>query len=476
MTDPVYVGVDLGTSSLKAVAVAADGAVLASTRADYPTARPEPDAAEQDPQDWWLALDRAVGDLVTGVASACWRGIGLSAMLPTLVRADRTGGCVGLAVTWEDARAEPQAQRFCAAVGDDRIYRLTGQRLDGRYLAPMYGRLRELGQDAQIVAGAKDVLFAQLTGELRTDPSTAAGFGVFDLDRGAWDPALVAAANLPGLPEVSPSATWRPLLPRWSRRWGLPAELPVVLGAADSVLGAVGLGATGDGDVAVIAGTSAIVLGISDAPVRDPARRYLVTPTASTRWGLEMDVLAVGSAFAGIAAMLGMPGPPALLDAAAGQAVEDAPIFLPYLSPGEQGALWDPALTGTIHGLRLGMGAGHVARGLLTGVILELARCVGVLTECTATRGPILLGGGAAAHPVLGQDLADATGREVLIDAGVRDHSAVGAAVLAAEALGSRIRRTADVRRISPRSGRQHWWLGQAQRHDAVRRALGGRG
>jgi sugar (pentulose or hexulose) kinase len=321
------------------------------------------------------------------------------------------------------------------------------------------------------VAGAKDALFAHLTGELLTDPSTAAGSAVFDIELGEWDTGLVAAAGIPALPRVAPAATTLPIAPAWRDRWGLAADFPVVLGAADSVLGALGVGAQSHGEVALIAGTSAIVLGISADPVRDPDQRYLVTPLTGEGWGLEMDLLAMGSAFDGIARLLGLSGPAALLDAAAQVPVGEAPIFLPYLAPGEQGALWDPTLTGTLRGLRLDTTAGHVGRALLTGVVVELRRCIDVLATTTGRSGPILLGGGSAASPLMWQDLADATGREVRVDERIRDHSALGAALFAASSLGQPITRAVDKRVIAPRSERYDWWTDTTGRHDEFRLA-----
>ncbi|OKH78095.1 FGGY-family carbohydrate kinase [Mycolicibacterium sp.] len=473
-TDQVHLGVDLGTSALKVVAVGRDGAVRATARCDYPTARPEPLAAEQDTQDWWSALARALAEVAAAVPARDWAGIGLSAMLPTLVALDSTGTPVGPAITWEDGRAEPEAARLRDAIGGDRLYQLTGQRVDGRYLAPMHERLTRLGRGGVVAAAAKDVLFDRLTGRLLTDPSTAAGTAVFDLDRRVWDPELIVTADVPGLPVVAPSSTVAPLSPQWRSALNITDDVPVVLGAADSVLGAFGMGARTHGDVAVIAGTSAVVLGISDHAVRDPHSRYLITPLAGSGWGLEMDVLAVGSAFDGIARLLRLSGPAALLEAAATVPPGHTPVFLPYLTPGEQGALWDPRLTGTLHGLDLSMGPGHVGRALLTGVVVELRRAISIAETATGRRGPVLLGGGAATNPLLWQELADATGREVLVDRSCRDHSAVGAAMFAAQTLGLPISHAPQLHRVVPRHHRAQWWARAADRHDALRIALGG--
>ena len=469
---PVVLGVDLGTSAIKTVALDQDGAVLGGARRAFPTVRPEPGAAQQDPQDWFAALEATLTDLARAVPPESWCAMGLSAMLPTLVEADAQGRPLSPAITWEDARAEPEADALIAAVGADTLYRVTGQRVDGRYLAPMHARLARLGLAGSVVCGAKDALFAHLTGELLTDPSTAAGTGVYDLDGNRWDPDLVAAAQISGLPTLAPSAAIRPLRTVLCERVGLPVGFPVVLGAADSVLGARGVGAVHHGDVAVIAGTSAIVLGISDTPTRDSEGRYLVTPLTGVGWGLEMDLLAVGSAFEGVARLLGLEGPGALLDAAAKVRPDDAPTFLPYLAPGEQGALWDPDLTGAIHGLSLGMTAGHIGRALLTGVVVELRRCIEILANTTGRRGPVLLGGGAA-NRLLWQELADATGRDVWADPHSGDHSAVGAALLAADSIGRPVRRRSDVVTVTPRKHRYSWWAQRLARHDAMRQGLG---
>ncbi len=468
---PVVLGVDLGTSAIKAVALDEDGAVLSGARRAYPTARPEPGAAQQDPQDWFAAFEAALTDLARAVPPESWSAMGLSAMLPTLVEADEQGRPLRPAITWEDARAEPEAEALIAAVGADTLYRVTGQRVDGRYLAAMHARLARLGLAGSVVCGAKDALFAYLTGELLTDPSTAAGTGVYDLDGEGWDPELVAAARIPGLPTLASCSAIRPMRTVLCDRLGLPAGFPVVLGAADSVLGARGVGAVHHGDVAVIAGTSAIVLGISDTPIRDRERRYLVTPLTGVGWGLEMDLLAVGSAFEGVARLLGLAGPEALLEAAAEVRPDDAPTFLPYLAPGEQGALWDPDLTGALHGLSLGMTAGHIGRALLTGVVIELRRCIEILADTTGRRGPVLLGGGAASR-LMWQDIADATGRDVWADPHSGDHSAVGAALLAADAVGRPLHRRSDVETVAPREDRYSWWAERLARHDALRQRL----
>jgi xylulokinase len=471
-SDGVLIGLDLGTSGLKGIALDASGALIGRASASYPTARPAPLAAEQDPGHWLDAIERVAAALAAHADPGRWAAIGLSAMLPTLVTADAAGRAIGPAITWEDSRAERQADQLRdlhaadrEAGGPGQLYAITGQWVDGRYLLPMFARLAREDPGRAVATrwllGAKDYLYWWLTGTVATDPSTATGFGCFGLSAGTWDAGALAAGAavthpdgraMPGLPPVLASAATRPLRGEIASRLRC-GRIPVCLGAADSVLGALGLGARSAGQVAYVAGTSTVILGVADHLMLDPEHRYLVTPLAhESQWGLEMDLLATGSALRWLAMLLGDGLDEAGVVALAAQVDPlDAPVVLPYLSPGEQGALWDPALSGAITGLSLAHDRRHLARGLVNGLILESRRCLGVLAQASrglpeTPAGPagvsgaaaeVLVAGGSAAAPSFRADLADATGSRVVRPAGQdTDFSARGAALLAAESIG----------------------------------------
>ena len=475
------VGVDLGTSSVKVVVVDERGRCVARARAGYPTSQPEDGAAEQDPADWLTACDVAIDKVAAATNPSSWHTIGLSGMLPTLVSMAGDGTPVGPAITWRDGRAEPEGRRIATAVGADVLYERTGQRFDGRYLLAMHARRVRLGLAAEtIVAGAKDYLFHALTSELLTDPSTASGYGAYDLHTQNWDADTLSASLVTSLPKVVTSRTSRPLATHVAERWGCTAGLPVVIGAADSVLGAYGLGVRATGDVAYIAGTSSVVLGWSASPRVDGAGSYLVTPMADDGYGLEMDLLATGSAMEWLAALLGVGGgPAALADLAATAALESAPLVLPYLSPGEQGALWNPGLVGAIEGLTLRTTSAELARGLLAGIVLESRRCLEVLEHVSGIRGTILMSGSGAASSAFRQDLADATGRVVSFDRHERDHSAVGAALFAGRAElhwpETSAERPPETDVVQPDPATAEDWAARFERHDAACRSQGSR-
>ncbi len=292
----MYVGLDLGTSSLKGVALTASGRIVSRALAAYPTRRSQPGRAEQDPAGWLEAARSVVGRLTSDAPGARWAGIGLAGMIPTLVTVDAAGNPTGPAITWEDSRAEEQGRRLRAKVGEARLYAATGQRVDGRYLLPMLAWLGE-HEPARVAAtrmvlGAKDYLFWWLTGRYATDPSTATGFGCYDLEAGAWSPELWRAAGVrePGmLPDVLDSSTVLPLDSAAAAVLGLKAGTPVILGGADSVLGLLGMRATDPGSVACMWGSSCVILGVSASRsstrgIATSSRRWPGSPAGVSRW------------------------------------------------------------------------------------------------------------------------------------------------------------------------------------------------
>ncbi len=469
----LLVGLDLGTSGLKGVVVGAGGEVAARAHAAYATDRSEPGMAEQDPEAWLRALRRVVRALAGETAPERWAAIGLSAMIPTLVVVDGRGRPVGPAVTWEDARAGAEGEELARALGRDELFARTGQHLDGRYLLPMWLHRRRAARggapsSARPLA-AKDFLFAHLTGEYSTDPSTATGFGCYDLRSGGWlaDAAARAAVpdsgGLPVLPSVLPATGARPLTASAAAHLRLPAGIPVCVGAADSVCAALALGCREPGDIAYMTGSSTVVLGVSAEPHTAVGAPYLVTPLATPGWGLEMDLVSTGSAVAWLARLLGLGrgGEAKVMEiAAAAEPGARGARLLPFLGHGEQGALWDPSLQGTALGLGLEHGPADLARALVEAIVLETRRCVEALTAVGLPRGPLRAGGHGAATPFFRQLLADALDREVAWQPDDEAASARGAAAVAGASLGRGAAPVtpvgADVTRPDP--AQRTWW------------------
>ena len=483
---PHFIGLDLGTSGLKGVAINEHGLVVARGQASYPTHRPEVGASEQTPADWMQAVREVVQQLDDQQPSDSWAGIGLSGMIPTLVCIDNFGEAVGRSITWEDSRAEEFGDRLRDSFGAKKLYDITGQWVDGRYLLPMWQRLcdidLEVAASTTRIASAKDYVLEKLTGVFLTDPSTATGFGCFDLLNNSWSESVISAADVTvSLPEIAPSNACYPLTQAAAHVLGLPHGLPVFVGAADSVLGALGMGATHLGDIAYVAGTSTVIMGMSDSIPSDESHRFIVTPMAhGGLWGIEMDLLSTGGAISWMSELLNFETVSDAMQEASQIHATEAPTFLPYVSPGEQGALWDPSLTGAMVGMNVTHTRGHFMRALINGIVNESKRCVEVLKEFGCTTGTITVAGGSALSPWFRQELADATRCNVVapID-GDSDYSAIGAALLVLEQRIESSEQTteqyasgANTTTISPKSSTM--WDELFARHEQVRLSLHG--
>lgn len=409
-------GLDLGTSAVKVVALDGDGAVLATGAGSFPTFSALPDQAEQDPADWIAALAHAVVALDRTLAGQVpdWRdrvaAIGLTGQLPTLVCLGARG-VIGRAITWKDARADAWASTAIDPAERATLYARTGMPIDGRYLGPMFRyHFAERCGEVEAVLSAKDYLCHVLTGVRVTDPSTAAGYGAFELESGRFSTTLAERWALPirALPEVRAAhALAGPLQATAARLLGLRAGIPVTVGAADSVASAFAMAGLEEGVVCVAMGSSTIIIDAIRNPRPDARRRYLLTPHVEPGWyGREMDLLATGTGYEWLSGLLGWPQGELDQRACGSPAGARGLTFTPYLAGGEQGALWDPTLRGALRGLTLRHTSSDIARAFLEGVCYEIRRCLEVLAESVPVRD-VVVSGHVVERPASLQLLAD---------------------------------------------------------------------
>jgi xylulokinase len=433
-------GIDLGTSALKIVAVSRDGLVIAAVREPYDTISTSEGQAEQDCEHWLRSLSRAAKNIRSRLAhKARVEAVALTGQMPTLVVLGSGQKPIGHAITWQDSRAD----RWVGERVDDSlrrdIYLKTGIRIDGRYLAPMF-QYHHRKRKSGTVLSAKDFLFHILTGLAVTDPSTASGYGLYNLHTKAWDPELCKLWDIGAeqLPSVESSSFRAPLSKRGNKLLGCTPGTPVVLGCADSVAGAYAVGANRPQShtATVLTGSSTVILTCDSEPRWDSQSRYLVTPLAvDGMYGREADLLASGSAREWAASVF--------LDRRSKKTREstwrlayrvasgaNGLLFAPFLAGGEQGILWAPSLRGTITGLTLAHNGVEIARAMLEGMCFEIRRVLEVFEEGVPL-SLIRAAGWMADVPEQSQLLADITGRPVHAFA-LRSAPAVGAALLSA--------------------------------------------
>ena len=253
MSGPL-VGLDVGTSAVKGLAIDDAGTVLARAEAGYPLDTPRPGWAEQDPEDWWRATESVLEQL--GAAVGRPAGIGLSGQMHGLVALDARDRVLRPAILWNDQRTIAQCREIEQRIGLERLIALTGNRALPGFTAPKLLWLAEHEPDVHArMARAllpKDYVRLRLCGEHATDVSDASGTLLLDVAQRRWSEEVLAALELD--PAILPRVLESPELSGVS-----PQGVPVAAGGGDQAAGALGVGVTAPGPVSVVLGTSGVV-------------------------------------------------------------------------------------------------------------------------------------------------------------------------------------------------------------------------
>jgi xylulokinase len=434
-----FLGIDIGTSAVKAVLV--DGAqhLLAEAEAPLTISRPRPLWSEQDPDAWWTATCEVLAAL-RAAEPAAWsavRGIGLSGQMHGAVLLSADARPLRPAILWNDGRAQAECRLLAERV--PQIGRIAGVPPTPGYTAPklLWLAAHEPGLFARVarVLLPKDYVRLKLTGEHATDPVDAAGTLWLDQARRAWSPEILAAtgmreAQLPRVVEGSePAGT---VLPAIAAELGLPAGIPVAAGAGDAAAGAIGIGAIQDGDAFVSLGTSAQYF-VSTAAYRPYPERLIQAYCHGLpgRWYQCAALLNGASCLGWAASLLGEPDIPALVARVETRwAGPSRVLFLPYLA-GERTPHDDPHARGVLFGLEPDTDGVEVAQAVMEGVAFSLAEAQDCLSAAGTEVAALAAIGGGARSPFWMRILATVLDRPVTLYAGAAKGPAFGAARLA---------------------------------------------
>ena len=388
MGSPALVGLDVGTTGVKALALSVDGEVRATATRGYELSTPRPGWAEQDPGDWWRAAEDALAEVTEGRDVA---GIGLSGQMHGLVVLDDAGRVIRPAILWNDQRTAKECAEIEERVGLDRLIALTGNRALTGFTAPKLLWLRRhepeaYGRIARVLL-PKDYVRLRLTGEWAIDASDASGTLLLDVERRDWSGEVLDALELP--------AEWLPPVLESPDPAGTSRGTPVAAGAGDQPAAAVGVGVMQPGTLSVVLGTSGVVLAPLPAYAHDAEARVhafchavpatwqamgvMLSAAGSLQW--LHDVVAPGVPFDQLVAEADGWGPGA-----------DGLLFLPYLA-GERTPHADPDARGAFVGLELRHDRGALVRAVLEGVAfglrdsLDLLRPLGVEARVARVSG-----------------------------------------------------------------------------------------
>ncbi|MFZ1994117.1 MAG: xylulokinase, partial [Solirubrobacteraceae bacterium] len=355
------IGIDVGTSSAKGVAIDEHGTVVAEAEHPIPISTPQPGWSEQDPEDWWAATE-SVLDRLDGDAAA---GIGLSGQMHGLVVLGADRRPLRPAILWNDGRSQPQATRIEEDLGIERLVELSGNRVLAGFTAPKLTWLAENEPDVhrriERVLLPKDYVRFRLTGELATDVSDASGTVLLDVGRRAWSSELGRAFAV--------DQEWLPALYESQEVTGETATgLPVAAGAGDQAAGALGVGVTDDDSPAsLVLGTSGVIFTARNAFTPEPeGRLHAFCHALPETWHVMGVILSAAGALSWLAGTLGASEDIAgLLDqAAAWPPGVEGLTFAPYLS-GERTPYPDSDLRGGFVGLGVRHDRGALARAVL---------------------------------------------------------------------------------------------------------------
>ena len=441
---PFAIGLDLGTSGVKAVLLSADGQLLAEATAALQISRPHPLWSEQQPAHWLAAVNSAVLALRAQVPTGHWQqvqALAAAGQMHGAVLLDGKGQVLRPAILWNDGRCQAQCAELEAREPATR--RITGNRAMAGFTAPklMWVARHEPEVFARVatVLLPKDWLVWKLTGRTSGEVSDAAGTLWLDLSTRTWSPAMLAASGMradqmPPLHEGPDNVG--PLLPAWCQAWGLPPGVGMAAGAGDNAAGAVGVGVVAPGDGLLSLGTSGVVFVATDGPLANPEQGvHSFCHALPGRWHQMAVMLSAGSALAWWSGVTGTAPTELLAGLPAGTVRDAAPLFLPYLS-GERTPHADPAATGAFVGLTHGHGRDDMSYAVIEGVAFSFADGLAAM-QAGGSRPTRLLaiGGGAGSNTWL-QLMADMLGLPVDRPAGAEVGPALGAARLALLSLG----------------------------------------
>ncbi len=403
------IGLDVGTTAVKGIAISEDGELLASASEEYALSTPRPGWAEQDPEDWWRATQSCLARLPPGE-------IGFSGQMHGLVVLDSAGAVLRPAILWNDQRTQAQCEEIERRVGLERLIALTGNRALTGFTAPKLLWLHEHEPDvyARIrhVLLPKDYVRYRLTGEQAIDVADASGTLLFDVAGRRWSREVCEALEIP-------------------LEW-LPAahESTEIAGAGDQAAAALGVGIVSPGLISVVLGTSGVVFAVLPAYAPDPqARVHVFCHAAPGSWHAMGVMLSAAGSFAWLRGVLGADYRVLDEEAAGWAPGVEGLQFAPYLA-GERTPHADPDARGAFAGLTLRHDRGALARATLEGVAyglrdsLELLRSLGVTAEAGR------LSGGGSASDLWSQIVASVLGIP-LERTESQEGSAFGAALLA---------------------------------------------
>ncbi|HDU8314236.1 xylulokinase [Proteus mirabilis] len=432
----MYLGLDLGTSSVKAIIMNEQGDVVASHSIPLTLSRPHPQWSEQDPQAWWQATDEAIKQLSRTQPMEQIQAIGLSGQMHGAVLLDAQQNILRPAILWNDGRSVKQCLRLAKQY--PQFKEITGNLVMPGFTAPKLQWVAE--NEAEIfcqiahVLLPKDFLRWKMSGNFASDMSDAAGTLWLDMQKRDWSDELLAATGLsrcqmPTLFEGNQITGY--LLPEIAKKWQMK-QVPIIAGGGDNAAGAIGVGVYQPGQGMLSLGTSGVYFVVSEKFLQnsDNAVHSFCHALPQT-WHLMSVILSAASCLDWVCQLTGISDVGAMFKEIEQHAHSDSSLlFLPYLS-GERTPYNNVDAKGVFWGLTHQHQRADLCRAVLEGVSFALRQGIEVADKAGQHADNITLIGGGARSEYWRQLLADITGKTLDYRQGGDVGPALGAARLA---------------------------------------------
>ena len=437
-----FIGIDLGTTSVKIIAVDEKGAVAKSVSREYPLDLPKPLWSQQSPNDWWEQTISGLNELLGGIDKSMVKAVSFSGQMHGMVTLDENDEVVRPAILWNDQRTAKECEYLNKQIGQSKVAKWTGNMALTGFTAPKVLWLRENEPEnfkrTKKFMLPKDYLAYKMSGVFASDMSDASGTLYLDVKRRKWSKDMmdvlgVAKESLPKLYEsYEVAGTIRKEL---ADELGLPDDVKVVIGGGDQAVAAVGGGVVGNGACSVSLGTSGVVFSSTDKFFVDDNNSLHSFCHANGKYHLMGVTLAAAASLKWWVEEINKSNDyNGLLEEAKTSKIEDTIFYLPYLM-GERTPHNDPNCRGTFIGMDMTHNRGNMTRAVLEGVAFSLRDTFEIMRDMGINISEISISGGGSNSPLWCQIMAD------VLDVSVNklqanDGPAYGAAILAAVGYG----------------------------------------
>ncbi|GLC90042.1 gluconokinase [Lysinibacillus piscis] len=441
-------GVDIGTTSTKAVLFTTQGAVIQQENIGYPLHTPDISTAEQNPEEIFQAVLQAIATIMSQHIEKKLAFISFSSAMHSVIAVDETGQPLTPVITWADNRSEGWARKIKEELNGHAVYLRTGTPIHPMSplskIAWLTHEYPAIAAKAKKYISIKEYIFKKLFDQYVVDHSLASGMGLMNLQTLDWDTEAlhIAGISREQLSTLVPTTqSFQGCELELAKKMGIDPQTPFIIGASDGVLSNLGVNAIHKGEIAVTIGTSGAIRTIIDKPQTDSKGRIFCYALTEKHWVIGGPVNNGGMVFRWIrdefasseietAKRLGIDSYEVLTKIAERvRPGSDGLLFHPYLS-GERAPLWNPDVRGSFFGLTMAHKKEHMIRAALEGVIYNLYTVYLALTECMD--GPVTriqATGGFSRSETWRQMMADIFESEVIVPESY-ESSCLGACIL----------------------------------------------